>query len=387
MTRLIIITEIPSHYRLPVFNKIAMNKNISLFVIYLKENIRGRSWNIMWNLNKFDYAILKSLHITRADGAQKYISYGLVKILKQKKPDVIICDGYNHTASIQALIFSRKNKIRCLLRSESNDYDRRNNYFFVELYKRFMVKNFSGFIASGLSSKQYLKSLGANKNDIWIAPDSVENNWYERKKNHNPDNITKFLFVGRIMEHKGIFNLIKAFGSLDNETLNEVHLTFIGDGDKIDELKNEIRKTQLENVTIVDFLQPKVLAKEYSKHDVFIMPTLSDPWGLVVNEAMASGLPIICSDRAGSARDLVISKWNGYTYDGSDFLSLKSIIEKVLDQKDLIETMGNNSLKLIKYYSSENSANGFINAVLNKHNNVEDKIKIFREKNIGIKYK
>ena len=60
MKKLIIITEIPSHYRLPVFNKIAKNKNFSLLVIYLKDNVRGRSWKIMWEENKFDFIILKS---------------------------------------------------------------------------------------------------------------------------------------------------------------------------------------------------------------------------------------------------------------------------------------------------------------------------------------
>ena len=117
------------------------------------------------------------------------------------------------------------------------------------------------------------------------------------------------------MEHKGIFNLLRAFKLINEDIINDFQLTYIGDGNKISELKDNVKKLKLKNVKLVDFIQPKKLAFEYSKHDIFIMPTLSDPWGLVVNEAMAAGLPIICSDKAGCSKDLVINGWNGYVYE------------------------------------------------------------------------
>ena len=387
MKKLIIITEIPSHYRLPVFNKIAKDKNFSLLVIYLKDNVRGRSWKIMWEENKFDFIILKSFYITRKDGSNKYISLGVSNILAKHDPDVIICDGYNHTASIEALIYSKRNNIRCLLRSESNVNDIRSNFFLLELIKKFLVRNFSGFISSGLFSRDYLQSLGAKYEDIWIAPDSVENHWYKKCKYKKKSNkIIKLLFVGRIMEHKGIFNLLRAFKSINEDIINDFKLTYIGDGDKINELKDNVKKLKLKNVELVDFIQPKKLAYEYSKHDIFIMPTLSDPWGLVVNEAMAAGLPIICSDRAGCSKDLVIDGWNGYIYEGSKIIDLKRCILEFHKNIDLIYKMGENSQKLIALYSSKNAASSIISASLNQKNLVEEEINSFRLKHIGVGY-
>lgn len=388
MKKLIIITEIPSHYRLPVFNLIAKDENISLVVIYLKHVIRGRSWDILWDLNQFNYKTLKSFCYSRKDGSQIYISRGLTKILKQFEPDVIICDGYNHTACLEALFYSKINNVRCLLRSESNKNDNRSDLHLLKIIKQIIIKNFSGFISSGISSRNYLQSLGAKHEDIWIAPDSVENHWYNKNKNKKKNGkIIKLLFVGRIMEHKGIFNLLSAFKLINENTINDFQLTYIGGGNKASELKDNVKKLKLNNVKLVEFIQPKKLAIEYCKHDIFIMPTLSDPWGLVVNEAMAAGLPVICSNKAGCSADLVINGWNGYVYNGTSINDLKKCILEFHANRDLIFKMGQNSQKLIDLYSSKNAALSIISASLNKKSSIEEEINLFRMQHVGVEYK
>ena len=144
---------------------------------------------------------------------------------------------------------------------------------------------------------------------------------------------------------------------------------------------------KLNNVKLVEFIQPKKLAFEYCKHDIFIMPTLSDPWGLVVNEAMAAGLPVICSNKAGCSADLVINGWNGYVYNGTSIKDLKKCILEFHANRDLIFKMGQNSQKLIDLYSSKNAASSIISASLNKKSSIEEDINLFRMQHVGVEYK
>ena len=94
--------------------------------------------------------------------------------------------------------------------------------------------------------------------DIWIAPDSVENHWYRINRSKSKTNkIIKLLFVGRIMEHKGIFNLLRAFKLINEDIINDFQLTYIGDGNKTGELRDNVKKLNLKNIKLVDFIQPK----------------------------------------------------------------------------------------------------------------------------------
>ena len=105
------------------------------------------------------------------------------------------------------------------------------------------------------------------------------------------------------------------------------------------------------------------MAEYYIAADIFVLPTLSDPWGLVVNEAMIFGLPIICTDTAGVAYDLVREGINGFVVKAGNSDVLYAALKRLCDDPELRETMGKESLKIIKGYTPEKWARNFINAV------------------------
>ncbi len=121
-----------------------------------------------------------------------------------------------------------------------------------------------------------------------------------------------FVYAGRVTREKGVFQLLEAYTELEPELRSQVGLVLVGEETAKNELMKNAAKIYPGKVIFPGFAQRDQLAAFYALAEVMIFPTLSDPWGLVVNEAMACGLPIIASDAAGCAADLVHDGENGY---------------------------------------------------------------------------
>jgi glycosyltransferase involved in cell wall biosynthesis len=128
----------------------------------------------------------------------------------------------------------------------------------------------------------------------------------------------------------------------------------VGDGPQREELVKTARRLDLENVVWPGFRQVDELPVYYALSSAFVLPSTSEPWGLVVNEAMASGLPVLVSNRCGSAPDLVAEGENGYTFDPYDIEELKDRM-LVLSGNDEVKryAMSEASLSIIVNYTAE----------------------------------
>ena len=130
-----------------------------------------------------------------------------------------------------------------------------------------------------------------------------------------------------------------------------------------------LKPNKIRNILLAGYKQKEELPLFYALSDVFILPSISEAWGLVVNEAMASGLPIIISDRCGCYPDIVKEGINGYSFNPLNKNELLNIMKNIIEEKYDLEKMGQTSLKIIKDYTSENMAQIFrkaINSVMNK---------------------
>src|SRR5207247_9160802 len=121
-----------------------------------------------------------------------------------------------------------------------------------------------------------------------------------------------FLFVRRVVRDKGVFDLLEAYTDLSPELRKDMGLVFVGDGAARDELGRRATSIVPGTVRFAGFTQRDELASYYALAEALVFPTRTDPWGLVVNEAMACGLPIIGRDVAGCAAVQVESNWNGW---------------------------------------------------------------------------
>ena len=371
--RLVIITEIIAPYRVPVFNSLAARGDVDLHVVFLAEtDPKLRQWTVPKDEIRFSYQVLPSFRL-RLGNSNLLLNRGLDRALRQVRPDVIVCGGYNYPSAWRAAFWARERNIPFLLWTESNAADHRGRSTFVEYLKRKYLGMCRGFVVPGEASKSYLQQLGLPAELIFKAPDAVENELFTqgarmartnlatvRKRIDVPERY--FLNVGRLIRAKGVFDLLEAYAKLDEEIRASVGLVFVGEGDAKSELIRRASLIRPGTVKVSLFVQKEQLAEFYALADAFVFPTHSDPWGLVVNEAMASGLPVIASNVAGCVSDLVEDGWNGFIVPVSDVRRICSSMELLAKGNDLRGQMGERSLQRIQEYSPEACAAGIAKA-------------------------
>ena len=166
------------------------------------------------------------------------------------------------------------------------------------------------------------------------------------------------LYSGRLIHHKGVQDLITTFKILNKEKTN-LKLLIVGEGNFKNELKRYAQDIT-DDVIFIGHVDPFDIYKYYYASDIFVLPTHNDPWGLVVNEAMACGLPIIVTNAAGCNLDLV--KDNGFVVLEHDINELYIAIMKLIDN-DLRKSFSKKSRELINEWSYENSLNSFFDMI------------------------
>jgi glycosyltransferase involved in cell wall biosynthesis len=372
--RLVIVTEIISPYRIPLFNALAMHPEVNLHVVFLAETDPNlRQWQVYKQEIQFSYEVLPSWR-RRIGKFNALLNLGVGRALAAAAPDVILCGGYNYVASWQALAWARMRGVRFLLWSESNVQDLRRGFALVELLKSKFLGRCSGFVVPGRSALEYLRSLRVKEDRIFTARNAVDNDFFAgaaaaARKNAErwraeldlPDRY--FLFAGRLVREKGVFDLLSAYAKLDERLRRCVSLVFAGDGACREELEERAAAISPGAVRFVGFAQREQLAIYYALAEMLILPTYTDPWGLVVNEAMACGLPVVVSRAAGCAADLVRDNWNGLLFGAGDVAGLTDAMGWIANHPEDSAKMGVNSFEHISGYSPAEWSAGIARAI------------------------
>jgi glycosyltransferase involved in cell wall biosynthesis len=372
--RLILLTEIISPYRIPLFNILARHEEVDLHVIFLAETDPDlRKWRVYKDEIQFSYQVLPSWR-KRVGRYNWLLNRGVASALSSFTPDVVLCGGYNYVASWQALLWARMHHVPFLLWSESNLQDIRRGHAIVEFMKREFLSHCSGFVVPGQSAGEYLRARKIKDESIFVAPNAVDNELFAtaaaETRRHAAIQRAElglseryFLFVGRLVREKGVFELLSAYAKLNKEIREQVGLVFVGDGAEREQLEAIASTISPGMVRFAGFAQRELLSSFYALAEVLILPTYTDPWGLVVNEAMACGLPVIVSHVAGCAADLVKENWNGLLIPPRDEASLADAMERIASQRELRARMSANSSERISQYSPETWSLGIVRAL------------------------
>ena len=371
--RLVVLTEIIAPYRIPVFNSLAQHADIDLHVIFLAEtDTSTRHWRVYADEIRFSYEVLPSWR-KRLGKYNILVNWQVQEALGRVKPDVILCGGYNYLASWQALRWASRNAAPFLLWCESTGNDNRSGHLLPELMKLNFLRNCDGFVVPGTSALAYVRSLGPVRKDAFVAPNAVDIQLFASKSKAAKERASRlrgelglparyFLFVGSLVKRKGVFDLLDAYQRLSPKLRSQIGLVFAGDGPERAELESFARSIFPGSVYFLGFVQRDHLASYYGLAECLVLPTHSDPWGLVVNEAMACGLPVICTDVAGCAADLV--KSNGRLVTKEDTTNLADAMKEIACDPSLREQMSRESSELIQSYSPELCAAGIAKAAL-----------------------
>ena len=365
--RMVLMTELIAPYRTPVFNVLAQREEIELHVIFLsRTDSSTRQWRVYEEEIQFSYEVLPCWR-RRLGKFNVLLNRGLVDSFHRFNPDVIVCGGYNYVSSWQALRWAKQHHVPFVLWSESTSHDRRSNHAPFEFLKERFVSACDGFVVPGHSAREYLLRLGAQPKDISVAPNAVDialfataatavlehpRDW--RAQLALPDRY--FLFVGRLVRSKGVLELLQAYGRLTPALREQIGLVLAGEGPMRAELESVAREIHPGIVQFTGFIHREELAAYYALAECFVFPTHTDTWGLVINEAMACGLPVVCTRVAGCAADLI--RENGRLVSVGNIPELRMAMEEIAQRSDLRERMGRASTKLIQAHSPERCAAG-----------------------------
>lgn len=360
--RLVILTEIISPYRIPLFNCLAQDSEVDLHVIFLSENDPGlRQWKVYKEEIRFSHEVLPSWR-RRVGKSNVLLNGRVLHALRQAAPQAILCGGYNYVASWQALMWARFRNVPFLLWSESNRYDARGGHAIVEMLKAEFIQNCDGFVVPGRSAEEYLDAHNLRKDRIFTAPNAVDNDLFcslaqvarqdataVRRELDLPNRYV--LFVGRLVPEKGVFELLQAYAALDQDLRQQVGLVFVGDGSCRAELQKQASALTEGTIKFPGFAQRDQLPAYYALAEMLVLPTYTDTWGLVVNEAMACGLPVIVSRVAGCVSDLIQENQTGLVIEPKDVSSLKSAMVHLATRPDLCANMGAHARQHITRFS------------------------------------
>jgi len=374
-SRLTLITEIIAPYRIPVFNALAAREDLDLHVIFLSEtDPHLRDWLVYKNEIQFSYQVLPAFR-RRLGKYNVLINRGLAAALAQSRPDVVLCGGYNYIASWQAQRWARRRSIPFLLWLESTAADQRRRTLLVESLKRHFIAQCHAFVVPGKASQAYLRQFGIPDASFFLAPNAVDNAFFaagahQARADRDTTRTTfrlpnrYFLFVGRLVEAKGVFELIDAYSKLSPTLRAEINLVILGDGPARPALERRAAQISPGTFHFAGFVPKEDLPPYYALAEALVFPTHSDTWGFVVNEAMACGCPVIASEVAGCVPDLVEDGITGKIVPPHDAPKLASNMEYLAVHEDVRSRMSTQATQRIAAYSPEACAEGIAKAVL-----------------------
>lgn len=354
MTKVLWLTNYPSPYRVDFFSE--LGKYVDLTVLFENSVAQQTHRNQQWfneNYRNFTPIFLKQTVI-----CGKKIALDVINYVTNAGYTYIILGDYSTSASVIAALLMRMKGIKYSI-SIDGAYMRKGSRM-KRIIKKACIKGSSFFFSTSNTSDQYLISLGAEKgkihrynfttlheSDILKQRVSYERKMKLREKLGMQDNIAA-LIVGRFVYIKGIDFVLnmadKVTGNIDYYIAGDV---------PTDEYRKIVEEHKLFNVHFIGF-QPKENLKEYyDACDIFVFPTRYDPWGLVINEAMSRGLPIISTDQSAAALHFIKDGKNGYIYHVDDESEYLGKMEALISNYETLEAMGALNLKIIKDYTIE----------------------------------
>ena len=360
MKRVVMITNIPAPYRVDFFYFLQQHfKEYELHVLYASRNEDNRSWEIEDNKMKNSH-FLESYTIKiprRYDTKYIHISKGVKSVLEKLKPDAVIGSEYNPTV-LQALQYCRCKKIPYISWTDGTLHSERNINSIQRMLRKYVIRHASSFLASSTKSREAQIAYGAKPEDCFVSLLTVDIEKYLIQPEERTDN--RILYVGSLIERKGVDLLLKALQQVEGEFT----LALAGTGAEQERLQQLAKELKIEeNVEFLGYLSQDKLKKEYARSSIFVLPTREDCFALVILEAMCAGLPVICSQYADGAYDLIKEGKNGFIADPYDTKKFAARIQELLAEPVKAKRMGDCSRNYLDRFRFEEVSRGVKDAL------------------------
>lgn len=378
-----ILASHPIQYLSPFYRALASYVDLTVYYAHRQtasdQAEAGFDVAFEWDVELFDgykYEFLEN--VAGSPGVEHFSGCDTPGIKEQViggKFDLFIVTGWYLKAFWQAVNACKKNGVPVVVRGDSQLETPRSG--FKKILKavgyRFLLRRFDGFLSVGQRNREYLCNYGVSEDRIFFSPHFVDNELFSSRKDHSvaaqtllslgaqPDSLT-VLFVGKFTENKRPLDIVESVAALrDRRPELKVQCLFVGAG----KLERDIRElATVKNVSVIfaGFRNQTELPAIYRAADLLVLPSKSETWGLVVNESMACGTPVIVSSAVGCAPDLIVPGATGDIYPVGDKVALATVIERSLQMKAQPFTSAALKSKS-KVYSVGSAVNGVIAAI------------------------
>ncbi len=381
-----ILTTHPIQYQVPWIRVLMELPEIDLTVFYCmipdeRQQGEGFGINFTWDIPLLDgyrYEVLEN--ISKQPSVTSYWGCdtpGIKNIVKDRKFDAFIVNGWIVKSCIQLLRACRQYGVPCIVRGESNAI-RPRTWWKGQIHKRLLAK-YSAFLSIGKSNREFYLQNGVEEEKIFFAPYCVDNERFElayeslsqernsiRERWKIPLTGFIFLFCAKFINKKRPMDLLNAMSialKKNDHRSKQIHLLMVGDGIQKIECEEFVRQRKLP-VTFTGFMNQTEIIQAYVASDCLVLPSdYGETWGLVVNEAMACGLPVIVSDHVGCHKDLVCSGKTGEIFPFGDYEVLADLLVSFVSKSEHVRLMGEYAKQKVADYCVENVVKGCIDAI------------------------
>jgi glycosyltransferase involved in cell wall biosynthesis len=380
--KLALFSTHPIQYQVPWFRRLAAQNGIDLKVYFAHLPDQGQqgigfgvpfSWDLPL-LQGYDSELLpNNRRSPRLDGFFSSSTSVVYGVLKKTRPDVAIITGWNSLPLLQALQACVTVGIPRVVRGESNSL--RSRPWWTRSFHRLLLRRYDAFLAIGQANRDFYIKYGVAPERIFGCPYFVDNDRFQQqleKIRAERDAIRTawrvqaghvcFLFAGKFQRKKRILDLLNAI-DLARKTNPRIHLLAVGAGELMVEAVALAKSRDLP-VTFAGFLNQTEITRAYAAADCLVLPSdYGETWGLVVNEAMACGLPAIVSDRVGCGPDLVEGGVTGAIFPFGDIGALADKILEMAHDSGRVARLGGQARDRMKHYTVDEAVAGTLRAL------------------------
>lgn len=366
------ITTIPSPYRVAFFNELGKRCQLTVLFEKKRSDERDKSWD------EYDFTYFKGIFMKgKRVSVNTAFCPEVVRRINKEKYDAIICGNIATPTGILELLYMKLRKKKYLI--EADGASAKSGKGIKEMLKYFLIYSADGYFSSSLECDEYFKKYGAQQDEIYRYPFSslLRDDLIEKvisdeekqkiKKKLHIDEEKIVISVGRFSYNngygKGFDTLLKVAEDLDNS----IGVYIIGDEPTEEFISMKAAKgDKLSNLHFVGFLRKPELAEYYKLADIFVLLSRGEAWGLVINEAMAYGLPVITTYSCVAGVELIKNDLNGYLVDSENNKDVVKYIKDMLENDLKRKQMAQASLIKIKKYTIEDMAEAHIKALQNR---------------------
>ena len=354
--RIALVTNIPPPYRIPVFNRLGRWPGIDFHAIFCVEREPNRFWDLP--ASEFRQHFLRESFLTYRG---RYIHHNpdVIPLLFRLNADVIITDGFNPT-HLYSYCFARFRNCPHIAMTDGTYVSERSLSGVHRMVRRMVYRGSRSFISASEDGRRLYHSYGIDDSRCFFSSLCVSNEKFQPK----PDVIRTFDFIycSRMEPSKDPLFALEVARKTAKLVQRRTRLLFVGSG-SLDAIVREYAEayTRWVDVRFEGFALQQALPGLYQSAKIFLFPSHADVWGVVANEACASGLPVLVSPHAGVAGELVINGQNGYVRE-LDANAWADCAKGLLQNAALWQAFSQRSLELVRRYNFDSAATGIVDA-------------------------